>query len=74
VPPKDDSLIAKFSVRGNDRLIAIARIRRALDEFLVEGIKTTIPLQKAIIDNSTFKSGKYHIGWVEHFLASQLKP
>ena len=74
VPPYYDSMIAKLIVRGNDRQIAIARMRRALDEFLVEGIKTTIPLQKAIIDNSTFKSGQYHIGWVEHFLSSQLKP
>jgi acetyl-CoA carboxylase, biotin carboxylase subunit len=73
VPPYYDSMVAKLIVRGNDREIAVARMRRALDEFLVEGIKTTIPLQKAIIDNSSFKSGKYHIGWVEHFLASQLK-
>ena len=73
VPPYYDSMIAKLIVRGNDRNIAVARMRRALDEFLVEGIKTTIPLQKAIIDNSSFKSGRYHIGWVEHFLNSQLK-
>jgi acetyl-CoA carboxylase, biotin carboxylase subunit len=74
VPPYYDSLIAKLIVRGNDRNIAVARMRRALDEFLVEGIKTTVPLLKAIIDNSSFKSGRYHIGWVEHFLNSQLKP
>jgi acetyl-CoA carboxylase, biotin carboxylase subunit len=73
VPPYYDSMIAKLIVRGNTREIAVARMRRALDEFMIEGIKTTIPLQKAIIDNSSFKSGKYHIGWVEHFLDSQLK-
>jgi acetyl-CoA carboxylase biotin carboxylase subunit len=74
VPPYYDSLIAKLIVRGNDRNIAVARMRRALDEFLVDGIKTSVPLLKAIIDNSDFKSGHYHIGWVEHFLNSQLKP
>ncbi len=73
VPPYYDSMIAKLIVRGNTREIAVARMRRALDEFLVEGIKTTIPLQKAIIDNSSFKSGNYNIGWVEGFLNSQLK-
>ncbi|MGI8602026.1 MAG: acetyl-CoA carboxylase biotin carboxylase subunit [Verrucomicrobiales bacterium] len=73
VPPFYDSMIAKLIVRGNDRQIAVARMRRALDEFLVEGIKTTVPLLKAILDNSSFKSGRYHIGWVEHFLHSQLK-
>jgi acetyl-CoA carboxylase biotin carboxylase subunit len=73
VPSFYDSMIAKLIVRGNERSIAVARMRRALDEFLVEGIKTTIPLLKAIIDNSSFKSGRYHIGWVEHFLNSQLK-
>ena len=41
--------------------------------FLVEGIKTTIPFQQAILDNSDFKSGKYNIGWVEQFLNKMQK-
>ena len=49
-----------------------SRMKRALLEFKIEGIKTTIPFQHSILDNSDFKSGKYNIGWVEQFL--QAKP
>ena len=47
-------------------------MKRALLEFKIEGIKTTIPFQRSILDNSDFKSGKYNIEWVEQFL--QAKP
>ncbi len=73
VPPFYDSMIAKLIVTGATREIAIARMKRALTEFKIEGIKTTIPFQHAILDNSDFKSGKYNIGWVEQFLAKQPK-
>ena len=73
VPPYYDSMIAKLIVTGATRDIAIARMQRALTEFLVEGIKTTIPFQQAILDNSDFKSGKYNIGWVEQFLNKMQK-
>lgn len=73
VPPYYDSMIAKLIVSGATREIAIARMQRALTEFLVEGIKTTIPFQQAILDNSDFKSGKYNIGWVEQFLNRMTK-
>ncbi|CAN5493297.1 acetyl-CoA carboxylase biotin carboxylase subunit [soil metagenome] len=73
VPPYYDSMIAKLIVTGATREIAIARMSRAINEFLIEGIKTTIPFQDAILKNSDFKSGKYNIGWVERFLASTPK-
>jgi acetyl-CoA carboxylase, biotin carboxylase subunit len=73
VPPYYDSMIAKLIVTGATREIAIARMQRALTEFLVEGLKTTIPFQQAILDNSDFKSGKYNIGWVEQFLNKMQK-
>ena len=73
VPPYYDSMIAKLIVTGATRDIAIARMKRALMEFKIEGIKTTIPFQHAILDNSDFKSGRYNIGWVEQFLLKQPK-
>jgi len=72
VPPYYDSMIAKLIVTGATREIAIARMIRALNEFKIDGIKTTIPFQDAILKNSDFKSGDYNIGWVEQFLAVQL--
>ena len=63
-----DSMIAKLIDTGATREIAIDRTQRALNEFLIEGIKTTIPFQDAIIKNSDFRSGNYNIGWVEEFL------
>ena len=71
VPPYYDSMIAKLIVTGATRESAIARMTRALNEFLIEGIKTTIPFQDAILKNSDFKNGDYNIGWVEQFLAMQ---
>ncbi len=68
VPPYYDSMIAKLVVSGATREIAIDRTQRALNEFLIRGIKTTIPFQDAIIRNSDFRSGDYNIGWVEAFL------
>ena len=71
VPPHYDSMIAKLIVTGATRDIAIARMIRALSEFKIEGIKTTIPFQDQILKNSDFKSGDYNIGWVEQFLSLQ---
>jgi len=73
VPPYYDSMIAKLIVTGATREIAIARMKRALMEYKIEGIKTTIPFQQAILNNGDFKSGKYNIGWVEQFLQKQPK-
>ena len=66
-------MIAKLIVTGATREIAIARMKRALTEFKIEGIKSTIPFQLAILNNSDFKSGRYNIGWVEQFLQKQPK-
>ncbi|MEM0896915.1 MAG: acetyl-CoA carboxylase biotin carboxylase subunit [Verrucomicrobiota bacterium] len=68
VPPYYDSMIAKLIVTGATRDIAIDRMHRALNEFLIHGIKTTIPFQDAILRNSDFRSGDYNIQWVEKFL------
>ena len=73
VPPYYDSMIAKLIVTGATREIAIARMKRALTEFKIEGIKSTIPFQLAILNNSDFRSGRYNIGWVEQFLQKQPK-
>jgi len=68
VPPYYDSMIAKLIVTGATREIAIARMSRALGEFMIRGIKTTIPFQQEIIAHPDFKSGKYDIGWVARYL------
>ncbi|MBN2328090.1 MAG: acetyl-CoA carboxylase biotin carboxylase subunit [Candidatus Omnitrophica bacterium] len=60
VPPFYDSLLAKLIAYGADRCEAIAKMRRALDEFVVEGIPTTIPLLQLIMDDSDFLSGRVH--------------
>ncbi len=67
IPPYYDSMIAKLIVRGDTREEALAICRRALDEFTVEGIKTTIPFQKQILANKDFVAGKYDTGFIERF-------
>jgi len=68
VPPYYDSMIAKLICTGATREIAIARMNRALREFMIKGIKTTIPFQIEIINHDDFKNGTYDIGWVEKYL------
>jgi acetyl-CoA carboxylase biotin carboxylase subunit len=68
VPPHYDSMIAKLIVTGTSRTVAIARMKRALGEFMISGIKTTIPFQQEIIDHPDFIKGTYDIGWVGRFL------
>ena len=68
VPPYYDSMIAKLIVTASSREVAIARMKRALAEFTIRGIKTTIPFQQEIIDHPDFINGKYDIGWVEKYL------
>ena len=69
VPPHYDSLIAKLITYGRTRDEAIARMRRALTEFVITGIKTTIPLHQRILENEEFQSGDYTIHWLEKFVA-----
>ena len=68
VPPYYDSMIAKLIVTASSREVAIARMKRALSEFRIRGIKTTIPFQQEIIDHPDFINGKYDIAWVSRFL------
>jgi len=67
IPPHYDSLIAKLIVHGIDREEAIARGRRALDLFVVEGIKTTIPMHRRILDDADFIRGKLSTRFMERF-------
>jgi len=69
IPPYYDSLIAKLVVRGKDRSEAIARMRRALGMFIVEGIHTTIPLHRRILADPDFQAGNFDTGFIERFLA-----
>ena len=68
VSPYYDSMVAKLMTFGKDRTEAIARMRRALDTMVVEGIKTSIPLQRQIMDDPDFVAGKLDTGFMERFL------
>jgi acetyl-CoA carboxylase biotin carboxylase subunit len=73
IPPYYDSLIAKLIVHGRDREEAIARMRRALDMFIVEGVKTTIPLHRRILADPDFVAGNFDTHFLErYFPALQL--
>jgi len=69
VPPHYDSLIAKLVVHGTTRGQALARLRRALDEFVIDGISTTLPLHRRIAADPEFVAGDYTIHWLERFVA-----
>ncbi|WP_310469221.1 acetyl-CoA carboxylase biotin carboxylase subunit [Sphingomonas sp.] len=68
VPPYYDSMIGKLIVYGKTRERCIMRLRRALEEFVVEGMKTTIPLHQAIVRDDQFLAGDYTIKWLEQWL------
>jgi acetyl-CoA carboxylase biotin carboxylase subunit len=69
VPPYYDSMIAKLIVYGSTRERCIMRLRRALEEFVIEGMKTTIPLHQKLINEPDFLAGNYTIKWLEEWLA-----
>ena len=69
IPPYYDSLIGKLIVHGRNRVEALMRLRRALDEFVVDGIKTTLPLFQDLIGNPDIANGDYDIHWLEKYLA-----
>ncbi|MCP9446277.1 MAG: acetyl-CoA carboxylase biotin carboxylase subunit [Nitrospira sp.] len=69
VVPHYDSLIAKLITHGKDRQEAIARMRRALDEFVIEGIKTTIPLHRKIFEDADFQKGHVSTAFLDQLLA-----
>jgi acetyl-CoA carboxylase, biotin carboxylase subunit len=68
IPPNYDSLIAKMIVWGTDRTHAIKRARRALDEFKVEGIKTTIPFHQKVLENQYFIDGNFDTSFIDQYL------
>jgi acetyl-CoA carboxylase biotin carboxylase subunit len=71
VPPYYDSMIAKLITIGATRASAIARMRRALDEYYITGIKTTVPFHGAIMRNADFRNGIYDTGFVERLMNSE---
>ena len=71
VPPFYDSMIAKLIAVGATRESAIARMRRALGEYLITGIKTTIPFHNAIMRNADFRNGNYDTGFVDRIMNSE---
>ena len=72
IPPHYDSLVAKLIVHGASRNECLMRLRRSLEEFVIGGIDTTIPLHAKIIDNLDFVNGDYDIHWLERFVAEGL--
>jgi acetyl-CoA carboxylase biotin carboxylase subunit len=70
IPPFYDSLIGKLIVHGRNRTEALMRLRRALDEFVVEGVETTLPLYRTLVRNLDVQNGQYDIHWLEGFLES----
>jgi acetyl-CoA carboxylase, biotin carboxylase subunit len=69
IPPYYDSLIGKLIVHARDRRECLMRLARALDEFVVDGIKTTIPLFRELVTDDDIASGNYDIHWLEKRLA-----
>ena len=68
IPPNYDSLIAKLIVWGESREHALARGKRALEEFIVEGIQTTIPFHLKVLEDNRFLSGNFDTGFLDHFI------
>jgi acetyl-CoA carboxylase biotin carboxylase subunit len=70
IPPHYDSLIGKLIVHGRTRVECMMRLRRCLDEFVVDGIDSTIPLFRDLVDNQDIANGMYDIHWLEKYLSS----
>src|SRR3982075_137221 len=73
IPPFYDSLVGKLIVHGKTRAEALMRVKRALDEFVIDGIETTVPLFLALVRDKEIIDGEYHIHWLEEFLARTAK-
>jgi acetyl-CoA carboxylase biotin carboxylase subunit len=71
VPPYYDSMIAKLIVYGTTRERCIMRLKRALEEYVIEGMKTTLPLHQKLIEDPEFLAGEYTIKWLEEWLARE---
>jgi acetyl-CoA carboxylase biotin carboxylase subunit len=70
VPPFYDSLISKLIVYGSDRDECLMRLRRAMEEYVIGGIDTTIPLHQRLLDVPEFRAGAYDVGWLERLLGA----
>ena len=73
IPPYYDSMIAKLIVKGRDRAEAIGRMKRALEMFVIEGIKTSIPLHRRILADADFAAGKFDTHFIEKLLGTNGK-
>ncbi|WP_279479548.1 acetyl-CoA carboxylase biotin carboxylase subunit [Aureimonas sp. SK2] len=73
IPPFYDSLIGKLIVHGRTRNECLMRLRRALDEIIVDGVKTTLPLFQDLVENPDIQAGNYDIHWLEQYLAAAAK-
>jgi len=71
IPPHYDSLVAKLIVHGRNRNECLMRLRRALGEYVIDGIETTIPLHLALTREAAFVNGDYHIHWLEEFIRAR---
>ena len=71
IPPHYDSMIAKLIVQGNNRTECLMRLKRALGEYVVDGVKTTIPLHQRLMAVQDFQNGAYDIRWLEKFVAGE---
>ena len=71
IPPYYDSLIGKLIVHGETREMAINRLSRALDEFVISGVDSTLPLFRRLVNEPDVRSGDYSIHWLERWLAAQ---
>jgi len=71
IPPYYDSLIGKLIVHGRNRVECMMRLRRCLDEFVVDGINSTLPLFQDLVQNHDIANGDYDIHWLEKYLAAQ---
>ena len=68
IPPFYDSLVSKLIVHGATRNECLMRLRRALEEYVIGGIETTIPLHQRLVDDADFIDGDYDIRWLERFV------
>lgn len=73
IPPYYDSMIAKLIVHAKTRNAALMRLRRALEEFIIMGVKTTIPLHEDIISQNEFIDGQYNIHWLTEYMNKRNK-
>jgi acetyl-CoA carboxylase biotin carboxylase subunit len=71
IPPFYDSLIGKLIVYGKTRNECLSRLRRSLDEYVIDGIETTLPLFRELVRNPDIINGEYDIHWLEHYLADK---